>query len=143
MWQKTRLPRGIGLKKDYPRRALSSDNYYTDEWLLSVFDDWFDPCPYDPEWMTDGLLIDWPHKTFVNPPYSNPLPWAEKAVTENKRGKTIVLLLKHDTSTKWYQHLHENGARFLPIIGRLKFQTSRAAAFPSVLVILGIHPESK
>jgi len=82
------------------------------------------------------LETSWGMKTFVNPPYSNPLPWVEKAIEEHEAGRTIVMLLKHDTSTRWYALLHEAGAKFLMVQGRLKHQTGRSAAFPSVLAVL-------
>ena len=65
------------------------------------------------------------------------MPWVEKAIAENKKGKVVVLLVKHDSSTKWYAKLHEAGAHFLPISGRLSF-SGKAAPFPSVLVVLSI-----
>jgi hypothetical protein len=127
--------------RDYPRRSLSSDNYRTDTWILEMFEGWFDPCPLVPDWLIDGLNIPWPHRTFVNPPYSNPLPWVHKAIAVNEEdGHTIALLLKHDSSTEWYRLLHEVGAHFLLVNGRLKHQTGKGAAFPSVIVILeGYH----
>lgn len=122
---------------DYPKRHLSSDNYRTDTWILKIFTGWHDPCPFNPDWEIDGLVIDWNKRTFVNPPYSNPLPWVEKAILENKiNGSTVALLLKHDSSTKWYRLLHEAGAKFLLVNGRLKHQTKTGAAFPSVIAIL-------
>jgi hypothetical protein len=114
-----------------------SDNFRTDQWILNVFDGWFDPCPYDPRWATDGLTLDWPNKTFINPPYSSPIRWVRKAIRHYKEeGKVMVLLLKHDSSTKAWAELHEAGARFLPVMGRLKYQTGKSASFPSVLVVL-------
>jgi hypothetical protein len=124
------------MKQDFPRIKLSHDSYATDEWIMKLFDGWFDPCPLNPTWIIDGLELEWESKTFVNPPYSNPLPWVKKGIYESQRGNTIVFLLKHDSSTKWYQLLHEAGARFLPIQGRLKYGTNKTAAFPSVLVVL-------
>lgn len=124
------------MKKDYPRKKLSHDNYKTDDWILKMFDGWFDPCPLNPDWTYDGLKIQWPNRTFVNPPYSDPLPWVEKAIETSIQNRTVALLLKHDSSTKWWRRLHEANAHFLPIIGRLKYGTPRAAAFASVLVIL-------
>ncbi|AXH79166.1 MAG: DNA N-6-adenine-methyltransferase [Circular genetic element sp.] len=122
---------------DYPKRKLSHDNYKTDEWILKMFHGWFDPCPLDPEWKQDGLLRAWKRNTFVNPPYSNPLPWVRRAIQDNKEyGFTIVMLLKHDSSTEWYRLLHEAGAKFLLVSGRLKHQTGKGAAFPSVLAVL-------
>ena len=139
-------------KKDYPK-PQQNDSWHTDKWILDMFpispsyvvcarfaDLWFDPCPYienfDANEHRDGLKIDWLPRTFVNPPYSNPLPWVEKAIDENKKGHIIVMLLIHDTSTRWYAKLHEAGARFMSIQGRLKYGSGKACAFPSVLVTL-------
>jgi len=113
-----------------------TDNYATDKWIKAMFDGWFDPCPLNPCWVTNGLLIEWPNKTFVNPPYSEVSQWVEKAIETSLMGNTVVMLLKHDTSTQWYRRLHEANAKFLMIQGRLKFQTPRSAPFPSVLVVL-------
>tara|TARA_R110000751_G_scaffold9420_1_gene35432 strand:- start:545 stop:949 length:405 start_codon:yes stop_codon:yes gene_type:complete len=126
---------------DYPKRSLSTDSYKTDKWLLNMFDGWYDPCPYNTEWnpieFADGLIVRWNQKTFVNPPYSDPKPWVKKSIMENKKyGCTVALLLKHDSSTQWYRMLHEAGARFLLIQGRLKHQTGTACAFPSVIALL-------
>jgi hypothetical protein len=48
----------------------------------------------------------------------------------------IVLLLKVDTSTKWFMELQNAGAKFLWINGRLKYNTGKPAPFPSMLVVL-------
>ena len=113
-----------------------TDNYATPNWLMKIFRDWFDPCPlnYIPE--QDGLNIEWENKTYVNPPYSNPLPWVEKAIKESKKGKTIVMLLRVDTSTKWFAKLVEAKAKILWFNGRLKVANNSPANFPSMLVIL-------
>lgn len=129
------------MKKDYPRTHLSSDKYETDSWIRAMFPSgiWFDPCPID--WVpTDpcGLTIRWRTRTFVNPPYSNPLPWVRKAIDCNYLdGHIVVMLLKHDSSTEWYRLLHEAGAHFILINRRLKYGTKTGAAFPSVLAVLG------
>ena len=128
------------MKQDYPRKHLSSDKYETDSWIRAMFpsDIWFDPCPID--WVESdpcGLMISWWTPTFVNPPYSNPLPWVMKAIDANQLdGHTVVLLLKHDSSTKWYRLLHEAGAKILLINERLKYGTKTGAAFPSMLAVL-------
>jgi len=130
-------------KKDYPRRALSSDNYRTDKWLMDIFEGWYDPCPLCPEdeLIENGLNVHWAARgtqVFVNPPYSNPLPWVKAAIEEKSLTPemTIVMLLKHDSSTEWFRLLHEFGAHFLMVNKRLKHETGRSAAFPSVLVVL-------
>lgn len=114
-----------------------SDDYSSDQWILDLFDGWFDPCPLGGAVYMDGLnLQDWSDQTYVNPPYSNPLPWVEKAILESKKGYTIAMLLKHDSSTEWWRRLHEAGAQFLMVNGRLKHGVGTSAAFPSVIVIL-------
>lgn len=136
------------MKKDYLRQHLSSDKYETDKWIRAMFPSgsWLDPCPidYHPDTHTSGLDYDWQWSVvnedklgvFVNPPYSNPLPWVKKALRENYDDLTIVMLLKHDSSTEWFRLLHEAGARMMMINKRLKYGTERGAAFPSVLVVL-------
>lgn len=109
-------------------------------------DYWLDPCPidWDANTCTSGLEFNWQHTcmydnmhgTFVNPPYSDPLPWVKKAIQEYENGCNIVMLLKHDSSTEWYRLLHEAGAKFLLVNKRLKYCTKTGAAFPSVLAVL-------
>jgi hypothetical protein len=129
------------------RYQKGNDHYTTPDWIKKgMFAGWWDPCPLNKEyqaydWKTgeykDGLLVEWKaNKIYINPPYSKPLPWIERAILESKKGKTIALLVKHDSSTKWWAMLHEAGAHFLPIMGRLSFNGGDAAPFPSVLVIL-------
>ena len=112
------------------------DNYKSDEWILRIFEDWFDPCPLMSKPEIDGLSIDWEDKTYINPPYSNPLRWVEKAIEEMNKGKMIVMLLRVDTSTKWFAKLVEANAKIMFIHGRLKHHTGKPANFPSMLVVL-------
>jgi len=116
-------------------------DYATPSWLKEgVFGGWFDPCPLFGRLKgrkVDGLKMEWlGTKVFINPPYSNVMPWAERAIAEARSGKTVVLLLKHDHSTKWFAKLHEAGAVFLAFMTRLSFNGVDLAPFPSVLVIL-------
>lgn len=127
------------------RYQEGNDQYATPSWIKEgLFAGWFDPCPLNVKWwaeekqLSDGLAKEWQNKTFVNPPYSKPAPWIDKAIAENKKGKTIALLVKHDSSTIWWAKLHEAGAHFLPIMGRLHFNGSSPAPFPSILVILSV-----
>ena len=113
-----------------------NNNYATDNRIMQLFENWFDPCPLNPNPTTNGLEIEWKDKTYVNPPYSKPLPWIEKAIEENKKGKLIVMLLRMDTSTRWFKLLQENNAVFLWVNGRLRFNNMKPAPFPSMIVIL-------
>ncbi len=115
----------------------TTDNYATPDWLMEIFRGWFDPCPLTEEFREKDMLgSSWKDRTYVNPPYSNPLKWVEKAIEENKKGKTIVMLLRVDTSTKWFAKLVEAKAEILWFNGRLKFINGKPANFPSMLVIL-------
>ena len=127
---------GDVLQMGLMERGKAGDDWPTDEWIMGIFDDWFDPCPLGAVEEYDGLAIEWPHKTFVNPPYSNVTPWIKKGINEARFGKTIAFLLKHDSSTQWYRLLHETGAKFLMVQGRLKHGGTRHAAFPSIVAIL-------
>jgi len=126
------------------------DNWITPNWIKEIFGEWFDPCPLDPNPSKDGLSMEWKDKTYVNPPYSSPLKWVEKAIEENKKGKTIALLLRVDTSTKWYFKLVESNAHILFVHKRLRFRNPNVnndkgtpANFPSMLVILNKKTQTK
>lgn len=114
----------------------ASDQFPTDDWLLDVFGSWFDPCPLNDAPEVDGLSIAWGLRTYVNPPYSNPLPWVLKALEEHKQGKTVVLLLKLDTTTQWYRALLGGGAHFMYVGERLHHGAKYAAPFSSMLAVL-------
>tara|TARA_R100000406_G_scaffold88048_1_gene73202 strand:+ start:217 stop:633 length:417 start_codon:yes stop_codon:yes gene_type:complete len=129
----------------------ASDSFSTPKWILDMFPNAFDPCPFNPDWDQshyDGLVEEWPDEglIFINPPYSDVKPWVDKAFNHkfncNMKGKkiTIVMLLKHDSSTKWFAKLHEGGARFLMFQGRLAFgdhkEKRKPCSFPSVLAVI-------
>ncbi|HDL3275062.1 adenine methyltransferase, partial [Mannheimia haemolytica] len=59
---------------------------------------------------------------FVNPPYSNPLPFVQRAAELKKAGHIVVMLLPADKSTRWYQVIQENASEVIDIIGgRINF----------------------
>lgn len=110
-----------------------NDEWSTPQDLLDFFYEWDDPALPG---HTDGLKREWIDPTYCNPPYSNPKPWVEKAIQESQRGIRVVMLLRHDSSTEWWRLLHEAGAYFLAVIGRLHFSGGGPANFASVLVLL-------
>jgi hypothetical protein len=112
-----------------------SDNYATPSWIMSMFEGWYDPCPLNPNPTVDGLKEDWKDKTYVNPPYSNPLPWVLKSIEENKKGKRIALLLKLDCSTRWYRELMNANAHIIFINERVKF-SGKPPLFSCFIAIL-------
>ncbi len=118
-----------------------SDNRATPKWLKKVFEGWFDPCPLNPNPEIDGLELEWKDKTYVNPPYSTPSKWIYKAIEENKKGKTIALLIRFDPTTKYFRALIEHGCHIFYCGERLAFTNPEStinykSPFPSILIIL-------
>lgn len=101
--------------------ALDAEFHFTD-----------DPCPIGGN---GGLEREWGVSVFLNPPYSNPTPWIRKAYNESLKGKTIVGLLRGDTSTKWFHDWVLGKAEIRFIKGRLKFNDTKLAPFPSIIAI--------
>lgn len=67
----------------------------------------FDPCPYPMPVGFDGLTCEWGAVNYVNPPFGSiihqgkkkgPTAWVRKAIEEQTKGKTVVLVYPVD---KW------------------------------------------
>ncbi|MGQ0285833.1 phage N-6-adenine-methyltransferase [Pasteurellaceae bacterium 22721_9_1] len=75
--------------------------------------------------LSDKLSEHWNIKSFrifVNPPYSNPLPFVQRAATLMREGHLVVMLLPADKSTKWYKVIQDNATEVIDIIGgRINF----------------------
>src|SRR5690554_5013330 len=93
------------------RNLNHSDNWETPPKLYQELDDEFnfdfDPCPINFGEITedtDGLLIEWGERNYINPPYSRKLKEAfvKKAIEEANKGKLCVMLLPVSTSTKLF-----------------------------------------
>lgn len=110
-----------------------SDEWYTPDYLFRTVSDLYGPFTMDvcatpgsaraPRFFTqddDGLAQRWEGVCWCAPPYSNPWPWIQKAVEsttgyrrdeyhdEEGWGYTgaaerVVMLVKNDPSTGWYQ----------------------------------------
>lgn len=88
-----------------------NDNFSTPDYLYQSLEREFgltlDPCPLNPEPDTDGLALDWTGEViFCNPPWSNPLPWIEKALTSRC---ITVFVLPARTDTEWFRRLKDGG----------------------------------
>jgi len=70
--------------------------YWSEDYLNDNYLAWFD-CPHK----ADKDILSKTKCAFMNPPYSNPYPFVAKVWEDSKHCK-IVLLLKVDTSTKWW-----------------------------------------
>lgn len=149
------LPRGAAIE--------DRDSYCTPRWLTTFIGKVdLDPCSNQHATVqatssfTRGGLEAWAaapseQHVYVNPPYSDVTPWVDMAVQRClvSRDK-VLLLLKYDSSTKWYAKLRSvNQAKFpsakalfFDFTGRISFEAdgkyeARAGAnFLSTLVWL-------
>jgi site-specific DNA-methyltransferase (adenine-specific) len=103
--------------------------------LLKRIDYDLDPCPLNSQF--DGLKISWKNKNvFCNPPYSDISIWVDKVIHESKKVKDVKFLVPARTDTRWFHKLVESGVVYKIIFfkGRLKFNESGSAPFPSVMI---------
>lgn len=79
------------------------------------------PRYYTPE--ADGLTNPWVGRVFLNPPYSKPAPWLEKAIAETSSGaaQLVIALLPASTDTRWFHDLVKGYAEVRFLKGRIKF----------------------
>jgi phage N-6-adenine-methyltransferase len=122
-----------------------SDKWATPQKLYDELNDEFhfdfDPCPITwEEGDVNGLDIEWGKSTFVNPPYSKVSKWIEKAHTEWKKGKKVVMLINAITDTIAFHKFIYNQAELRFIKGRIKFVNPNSPKLapspkPSMLVI--------
>ena len=86
-----------------------SDKWKTPGWFMAIMNQaLIDRCP--PNHIDDSLQTTWVEASYVNPPYSNPLPFVLKGLEEHKKNRiAVVFLLKCDSSTRWYKALVEGG----------------------------------
>jgi phage N-6-adenine-methyltransferase len=121
------LMTGLTSKRQYWETPPEIFNPLNDE-----FDFTLDPCA-EPEtakckkYFTiheNGLYQDWSKDVvFCNPPYGkNVDKWIIKSILESKKGATVVMLLKADTSTKRFHDIIQPNAKEIRFLrGRVKF----------------------
>ena len=129
------------------------DEWYTPQETLEAIGIRFDLDPASPgpetvPWTArqhftkeaNGLLQPWEGKVFLNPPYSAPLPWAERMVGHRDGG---VCLVRSSTETRYFQMLAGSASAMLLKKGRIRFvrqngvQSEVLAPFPSVFFAFG------
>lgn len=94
---------------------MSNDEWETPPWLFRKLDDEFhftwDVCAtannkkcrdFWPQEL-NGLEKPWGKVNWCNPPYSDQMPWAKKALIETEKGNTTVMLCMCDTSTQFFK----------------------------------------
>ena len=87
---------------------------------------------------TNGLAHDWHGKVFMNHPYSDSKTWVPYAASQYRSGNVeeMILLIKLDVSTKWWQSIGEYP--WVAVNTRLRYGSAKSAApFQSAIVYLG------
>ena len=81
----------------------------------------------------DGLSKSWFGRVFLNPPYSKPAPWLEKAWSTTRSGSAVlvVALLPVRTDTRWFHSFVKDRAEVRFIKGRVKFIGWQGTPIPS------------
>ena len=137
------------------RNLINSDNWATPKSLYDELDKEFsfdfDPCPLNDKEITpesDGLLINWGVRNFINPPYSRKLKEAfvKRAIDYSKAGRLCVLLLPVSTSTVlFHDHIKPNAKEIRFLRGRVKFEgvntfgervTTKSGMHDSMIIVL-------
>lgn len=115
-----------------------SDGWYTPPWLIVRVRAFLGEIDTDPAtcaaaqaivqaatWYTeaeDGLVHSWYGRLWLNPPYSGPTKWTDKAVAHYRSGDVseALILTNSYTETGWWQRLAACGA-VLFFSGRMNF----------------------
>ncbi len=144
----------LDLKMEGADVAVTSDDWYTPKWLFEALNCEFDldVCapPAGVSWLPaskhyslvdDGLSQNWKGFIWMNPPYSDPLPWVRKFL-ENGEGIALV-----PTSTgKWMIELWENDTSWL-ILPPMRFQAPNGqiakGALPVRCWLVGVGDKAK
>lgn len=115
-----------------------NNNYATPEYLYQAlhmeFDFDLDPCPlnpeFDPQVHVDGLKLDWTdRRVFVNPPWSDILPWIQKGL--DSKARLVVYLVPARTDTEWFHLLKQHGAELRLFRKRVHFIREGLSANPT------------
>lgn len=124
----------------------TSDQWATPPALIAELEQEFgafdlDPCcrretAKAPAWADkeiNGLDKPWFGRVFLNPPYSDPGPWLEKACSEVESGRAalVVALIPCATETWWFHKFVWNRSELRFIRGRVRFHGWENTPVPS------------
>lgn len=134
-----------------PSRTTKPDDWTSDKWetppsLVHMLEGFFgrfdlDPCAESttakaPAFYTledNGLALGWWGNVFVNPPYSEPGLWCERAVDAVDSGEVerVVMLLPCATDTRWFHSWVLPHAHLVFLQGRVRFLGWQGTPIPS------------
>ncbi len=69
----------------------------------------------------DGLARPWSGTVWCNPPYSNVGAWVDHAIDCARDGGEVLMLIKADSTTKWWAAAIESGATPIAFRRRITF----------------------
>lgn len=89
------------------------------------------PIFFTPE--QDGLDREWHGRVFLNPPYSKPRPWLDKAAQEVAAGRAslVVALLPVRTDTRWFHDAVLPKAELRFLRGRVRWLGWQGTPIPA------------
>ena len=108
-------------------------------------DTMFDPCPYNPNYTVDGLMLDWrlearklgTNTVFVNPPYSTARKWIQKST--KYEDLTIILLIKNEALGSKYFSKINTKSDIIFVTPHVTFKNyDKKARFSSLIMVF--HP---
>jgi phage N-6-adenine-methyltransferase len=99
----------------------------TPRWLFDMLADRFGPFALDAAASSSnalcaahytkddsGLLRPWFDVTFCNPPFNNVGPWVSKAIDEQSRGVSSLLILPVGCSQRWFHEAAQTALIYFP-----------------------------
>jgi hypothetical protein len=90
----------------------------------------------------DDLSQPWHGNVWLNPPFSNKLPWYRKAVNELEAGNvdTVIALAPVDTSTQWFQNWYSKAELICWLEGRDWYVADGSPSFNTTVGVFGDYP---
>jgi phage N-6-adenine-methyltransferase len=96
----------------------------------------------------DGLTQEWRGNTWLNGPYSDMAPWANKLISEHEAGRVnqAVALTNSATDARWFHDLATAASAICFTLGRIKFLDANGQEAPNgstcgqALFFLGPRP---
>lgn len=77
----------------------------------------------------DGLLLPWQPLTWCNPPFSDILPWLEKAFLETLDGNHSFVIFPDNPETKYSRYAWDNADTIIRMPFRLQFLRPNGESF--------------
>lgn len=103
---------------------------------------YIDPCPFHSK--EDNLDRIYTNQyIYINPPYSQIDKWVQFIKNNYKQNVEILLLIPARTDTKYFHELLELNPLIYFIKGRLSFNDTGTAPFPSILMVFTPYNKTK